>query len=399
MNKERPLPRTILYVHASDEMYGADRILLQIVERLDRQRFRPIVVLPNDIPYPGLLSEALSERQIEFVHLELAVLRRQYLTPLGALAFLWRLLVSTFALIRLIRQESVDLVHSNTTAVIPGAFAARLTKTPHLWHVHEIIMNPRFLWRLTSWLLPRLSNQVVAVSGATRDHLCAGDRRNEQKAIVIHNSIDISRFAGSEGLGRHVRREWGIAPEQPLVGMLGRISHWKGQDYFLQVASLVARDHPEARFAIVGGIFPGQEERIEELKDQALRLGLSSSVIFSDFRSDVPAALDAYDVFVLPSTLPDPFPTVILEAMAAGKPVVANAHGGSVEMVDHQVTGFLVDPGQPDTMALAIKHLIQNVEQRRDMGQRGRGRLESLFSMESFIEKWVTLYERFIPTT
>jgi glycosyltransferase involved in cell wall biosynthesis len=386
---------TILYVHSSDEMYGADLILLQLVEHLALRRFRPIVVLPTDVAYDGRLTTALRERNIKTVHLKTAILRRKYLTPWGSAIYLWRLVMSTVSLVRLIRVESVDIVHSNTTAVTPGALAAWLTGKPHIWHVHEIIVHPRILWRLTSWLLPRLSNRVVAVSEAVCDHLCAGDRFNEKKSIVIHNGIDLKRFANLGG-GRRVRDEWKVAPEQLLIGMVGRISHWKGQDYFLEVASLVSKNHPEAHFAIVGTTFPGQEKLIDHLKLLSADLGLSAVVTFAGYRSDIPAVLDALDVFVLPSTLPDPFPTVLLEAMATCKPVVANAHGGSIEIIEHEVTGLLVRPDSPEEMAAAINRLLDKPSQRLAMGQRGRERLISAFSLESYVANWQKLYENLV---
>jgi glycosyltransferase involved in cell wall biosynthesis len=388
--------RTILFVHASDEMYGADIILLQLVEGLDKTFFRPIVVLPNDMPYEGQLSKALQAKQVYTIRMNIAVLRRRYFTPWGFFLYFWRLAASTLAMIRLIRQESVDLVHTQTAAVIPGALAARLTGTPHVWHALEIIVKPRFLWRFTSWLLPRLSNQVVAASGPTLNHLCAGNHLNEKKAIVIHNGVDLDRFTRANKSGQEVRKEWGIETEQPLIGMVGRVSSWKGQDYFLKVAQLVAQSHPEARFALVGGTIPGQEDLFVKIKAMVKELGLEQKVIVNDFRSDIPAVLDAYDVFVLPSTLPDPFPTVLLEAMAASKPVVANAHGGSTEMVDHGQTGFLVHPDKQEEMALAIQYLIEHPEERSCMGQRGKERLEANFSLKSFTIKWNNLYKSLV---
>jgi len=395
MNADRR--RTILYVHSSDELYGADLILLQLVERLDKTRFRPVVVLPTDVPYKGLLTAALRERQIKTVHMKTAILRRKYLTPYGFVLYLLRLILSTISLAHLIRQEDVDIVHSNTLGVIPGALAARLTRKPHVWHVHEIIVHPGFLWRLTSWLLPRFSDQVVVVSGPTRDHLCAADKRNAEITTVIHNGIDTSRFDAMSGQGQQVREEWGVAADQPLVGMVGRISHWKGQDYFLKVAGTVAEQHPAAHFAVVGGTFPGQERLVNDLNRLAADLDLIGRITVSDFRTDIPAVLDAFDIFVLPSILPDPFPTVVLEAMAAGKPVVANAHGGSIEMVEHGATGYLIEPDRPDLFAKAIGDLIEEPEKRQAMGQRGRERRKALFSLGPFVEKWTAVYDELVP--
>lgn len=385
-------PQTILFVHASDEMYGADKILLQLVEGLPAAQFRPIVVLPNDVPYQGQLSSALRARGVETIQYRLAILRRRYFTPFGMLQYFWRLFLSTLFLLRLIRQESVSLVHSNTSAVIPGALAAKILGIRHVWHIHEIITRPIFLWKMTSWLLSRLSDRVVAVSGPTRDHICEGDRRNLRKAVVIHNGIDPRPFDQAQADRSRIRSEWGIAPDQPLVGMIGRVSHWKGQDYFLQVAARVMKAQPRARFVLVGGVLPGQQHLMDNLRQTITALGLGEAVTLSDFRSDVPSVLHAYDVFVLPSTLPDPFPTVILEAMAAGKPVVANAHGGSIEMIEEGVTGCLVQPYAPDQMASAITLLCADSERRLVMGACARVRIERLFSLDRFLTNWTQLY-------
>lgn len=385
-------PKTILYVHSSDEMYGADRILLQLVENLDRSEFRPIVIIPTDVPYDGLLTNALRKQAIDVRHWKTAILRRKYFTLRGMLLYIVRFVLTTVYLIRLIHRERVAIVHSNTVSIMPGAVAAWLTRTPHVWHVHEIIVKPRSLWKITSWLVPRLSQRVVAVSTATRDHLCAGEPLNRQKAIVIHNGIETERFEASVGSGKGVRFEWTIPDDVVLVGMIARVSFWKGQSYFLNTARLVCNRFPDTRFAMVGGVAPGQEDLLEEVKQQIVKLELQDRVIVSDFRSDIPAVLDAFDIFVLPSIQPDPFPTVVLEAMAAGKPVVANAHGGSVEMVIDGETGYLVAPQAPEMLADAICDLIMAPEKRRQMGIFGRKRLHHEFSLQAFMEKWQSVY-------
>ena len=385
--------RTILYVHSSDEMYGADLILLQLLDGLDPQSFRPIVVLPTDVPYQGLLTQALKDRGIQTIHLKTAILRRKYFSIGGFLTYLGRLAASTFAISRIISREQVSLVHSNTASVVPGALAAQFAGKPHIWHIHEIIVYPRLLWRVTSWMLPRLSARVVAVSGPTRDHLVAGSALNLRKAIVIHNGIKLDRFERQAECGQIIRSEWGIQPNQPLVGMVGRISHWKGQEYFLRAASIVAKAHPEARFALVGGTFPGQEKLKDDLHALTRELNLERQVIISDYRKDVPALLAAFDIFVSPSTLPDPFPTVVLEAMAASKPVVANAHGGCTEMVVDGETGLLATPGQVEKMAEAICFLIEHPQERARMGKNGRDRLVQEYTLKEFIRQWENVYQ------
>lgn len=387
-------PLTILYVHSSDEMYGSDQVLLQLVEGIDKARYHPIVVLPTDMPYSGSLTKELDEKKITVIHQKLAVLRRKYFGLAGILIYFFRFFKSTYSLMQIIRKYNVAMVHSNTLAVIPGALAAKLMGIPHVWHVHEIIIHPRSLWRITSWILPRLSDKVVAVSEATREHLSTGNQKNFTKTIVIHNGLNIKEFGYNAGMGNKIRLEWKIPPNCPLIGMVGRINHWKGQDYFLKVASLVARRCPEANFAIVGGTVPGQEDIKKSLHQLAEDLGLSRSLLMEEFRTDIPEVLDAFDILIFPSTLPDPFGMVVLEAMAAARPVVANAHGGCTEIINDGVTGILVEPNQPQDMADAIVYLIKNPTIRMSMGKAGKERLESNFSMKVFIEKWSKLYEQ-----
>jgi glycosyltransferase involved in cell wall biosynthesis len=393
-----PAPRKVLFVHSSDEMYGADRILLDLARRLDRDRYLPLVVLPTDVHREGLLTQELREHGVPTLGLDIAVLRRRLSTALRAPLFLARLAASSLALSRVIRREAVDLVHSHTAAVLAGAFAARFTARPHVWQTLEIIIEPRLVRRSLAWLMPRMSAAVVAASGPTYDHLCACDPLNRTRARVIRYGIDASRIEAGSGEGARVRREWGIGPTEPLVGVVGRVSAWKGQDYFLEVARRVLATHPAARFAIVGDTFDARSPLVQELKARASRLGLKDAVVFAGYRSDIPAVLDALDVFVLPSTLPDPFPTAVLEAMAAARPVVANAHGGCVEMLVHGDTGSLVPPGKADEMAAAIGPLLDDPGLRARMGTAGRARVRATFTLDSYVDGWMGVYDEVLPT-
>ncbi len=139
-----------------------------------------------------------------------------------------------------------------------------------------------------------------------------------------------------------------------------------------------------ARFVIVGGTFSGYEYLVKDLQEQIRRLDLSNRAKIFSHRRDVPRLMRALDVFVLPSTLPDPLPTVVLEAMAAGRPVVATAHGGALEMVLHGETGLLARYDDPAEFSQALLELADDPELRRQLGSAGRQRLQDHFSLEQF---------------
>lgn len=382
-------------MHAADEMYGADLILLTIVRELPAERFAAHVVVPTDVRSERQLSRALRAIGVPVRAMRLAVLRRKYLTPRGLVSFAAHLLVSVVALVRMIRRERIDVVHTHTAAVLPGAIAARLTGTPHVWHVSEIVLRPRAVARALAWLVPRLAHSVVAVSNAVRDHLVAHDPANAAKCQVVHNGIDLSAFDAATG-GAAVRAELG-AGDRPLVGMVGRAGTWKGQELLISAAVHVARAHPDALFLLVGGVYDGQVHHLERLRRLASDAGLAQRVVVWDYRADVAGVLAALDVFVQPSTAPDPFPTTVLEAMASAKPVVATDHGGPSEMVVDGVTGFLVPPGDAVVMAERIAALLADAGLREVMGTAGRRRVEREFSLSAFAHAYTRIYDGLPP--
>ncbi|MDE2368748.1 MAG: glycosyltransferase family 4 protein [Burkholderiales bacterium] len=385
-----PAELGVLFVHAGAELYGADRILLELTAGLAQRGVVPCVVLPT----PGPLHDELARASVPAGRRNLGVLRRRYFTLPGLLNRLRRIVSSTLHLRRVIRERGIDLVHSNTTAVLPGAFAALLCGVPHVWHVHEITTRPAWFARAMAWLVGRLSDRVVFVSAATRDHMGGLDPRVRRKGIVIHNGIDTTRATG--GCVGVLRDECGWSRAQVLVGMVGRINWWKGQRKLLESADLLARRRQDLRFLMVGGTFDGEGRLRDELLADIEGRGLAGVVAVQDFRADIGNVLADLDIFVLPSTEPDPFPTVVLEAMAAGKPVVAFRHGGVCEMVEEGRSGILCTPGSAAELADAIERLASAPDMRVAMGMAGRERVDRLFTRAAFIDRFHALYRELV---
>ncbi len=379
-------PARILFLHAGAEMYGADRVLLGLIEGLPREDFTPLAVLPRE----GPLADALRRLGVPVSILDLGVLRRRYLTPAGLVNRAWSLPRAVRRLDRIIRESGVDLVHTSTTAVLAGALAARRAGVPHVWHVLEITTRPAFFRRFITRAVARWSSAAVATSGAVKEHLVMGDARNRGKTVVVHHGIDPGAFAAASP--DRVRRELGLAPGTVLAGMIGRVNWWKGQHALLDAAEVVLARRDDVRFLLVGGTFEGEEGLMPKLRERAGKGALAGKTFVSGFRDDAPEVHAALDVFVLPSTEPDPQPTVVLEAMAAGKPVVAFAHGGATEMVEDGVTGILVPVGDTAALARAIEKLAGDADLRRAMGLAARERLADKFSRESFIGGMAEVY-------
>ncbi len=393
-------PIRVLFVHAADELYGSDVILLAIVRGLDPRRAVATVVLPNDLPYEGRLTSALRDAGVPVRSMRLGVLRRRYYTPFGMLRFASALAISTLRLARLIRRQRVDVVHSHTAAVFSGALAARLAGRPHVWHVSEIVERPRVVNRALARVVPALADRVVAVSTAVVAAMRSGRPRDDARWSVIHNGIDAERFvAGDRAAARAaLRREAGIPADAVVVGMIGRVGTWKGQELLLDAFVQVARADAGARLLLVGGGVGG-DGAMDVLRARVAELGVAERTVVWGFRGDVPALLAAMDVFVQPSLNPDPFPTTVLEAMSAGLPVVATAHGGPAEMLVEGESGFLTAPGDATEMADRILELVRDSRLRSAMGAAGATRVRAEYGIAGFAARYEAIYASLAEVT
>ena len=376
----------VLVVHASAELYGADRALLELLAGLRERGQHAHVVLP----WSGPLRPALEALGVQVHVKNLAVLRRRYMSPSGLLNRACRMVSAVRHLRRLIREHGIDVVHSNTTAVLSGALAARWAGLPHVWHIHEITTRPRWFARVMAGFVARFADRAVFVSHAALHHMAALDAHVRSRAVVIHNGIDPAR--ARDGRRGVLRAEQGWSADAPLIGMVGRINWWKGQGQLVDCAARLAASHPLARYVMVGGTFEGDTKVRDGLLARIASAGLQTRVVVLDFRPDIADVLADLDVYVMPSTEPEPFGLVVLEAMAAALPVVGFGHGGVCEIVEPDVTGVLVSPGDTAALAAAIGALLDDAPRARAMGVAGRDRLDRLFTHRAYIDRFQALY-------
>jgi glycosyltransferase involved in cell wall biosynthesis len=384
-------PATILYIHASDDLYGADIMLLQVVTGLDRDLFTPIVILPEDMQHVGLLNAELTARGIECMHLPIPIVRRRYLKPSGILPFFVSIVRGTLAVRRLARQRDVRLIHGFTFAVVAAPLAAFVLGLPLVMHCHEILERPKALRKLLHLINVRRAERVICVSGATRQNILEDQPSAAERIQVIHNGLRPSAPSGRTVA--ELRAQLGVPQGKPLVGMIGRISPWKGQEVFLGAAAMVVAENPDCHFISIGGVFDNETQHLERLQQLHKQLKLENVATLHDFITDARDMLGAFDLFISPSTSPDPFPTVILEAMSAGVPVIASAHGGPLEMVVDGETGLLVPPSDATALAAAINALLRDPVRREQMAQAGRVRMREHFSLKPFLDRVQNVYK------
>ena len=384
---------TILYVHPSDELYGSDRVLLQLVSGLDRTQFEPIVVLPSDIPYEGKLSAALDQYQIKHYSIRMGVLRRRYLTPFGFLIYLYNLFYGIWRLNQLVSVHDVRLIHSNTSTVLGGAIVARLHGIKHVWHIHEILKKPKWFGRIMCFFIRTFSHRIIAVSRAVADPITIP--KHQSKIGIVWNGIDTKEFSIAVD-GQSLRKHWGVKKNTVVIGIIGRISHWKGQELFLKAAARATRKCKNTYFILVGDPVPGEEFRLAHLHRLIIDLNIAKQTRIIPFTDNISQIMRALDILVLPSTLPEALGLVILEAMACTRCVIAAAHGGPWEAIEPAETGLLVPPNNVEALAAAMIELANDPERRYAMGQKGRQRVVELFSLANFRKKIIRIYDEIL---
>ena len=365
----------VLFLHSTSDLYGSARIFFEVIKIYVAAGLKPVVIISRE----GPLADELREIDVCVKIQNLGVLRRKYNSPLGLINRVGRILKAYFFLNSLHRAYRFDLVYTNTLGVLVGAFWARRNQLPHIWHIHEVLEGPNLLVKLMTYLLDKSTPQPITVSKSVRDFWKQKLRIAQPQ--IIHNGIPYDGFLEPFP---NARKELQIPKESLVITMIGRINPGKGQLFFLELAKRLCATYPQLKFVMVGDAYSGYEAIGDEIKEFIRASKLQDEVIDLGFQKDIPRVLAATDVFVLPSILPDSFPTVILEAMASGKPIVATRSGGASEMLVDGETGYLIPINDINQGVNALIKLILNSELREKFGKAGKDRVLKEFSLESF---------------
>lgn len=272
---------------------------------------------------------------------------------------------------------------------------SRRLKIPQLWSIHEIIINPKIMYRFTSKLIAKYSKITITDSNAVKKHLDASGYFRNGDVKVIYNGVDSERFTPDISCD-YLYDEWKIPRNSKVIGMMGRVNSWKGQADFLKAANIIMDQNPNVYTVFVGSAFEGEEWREKELAKAISESPHKDRIINKGYRTDSEAIYKLYDVFVLPSTNPDPLPTVVLEAMSTGKPIVGYKHGGVCEMVKEDYNGLLAEVCNPSDLAAKIEKLLSNDALRMEMSNNSRKRLLEKFSIDSYVQNYSNEYEKLL---
>ncbi len=348
---------------------GAERMILELAARLDRARFRPSVAcLRAETPY----LEEFRARGIEVRlfgmtgYFQLRPLREFY---------------------RFLRAERFDLVHTHLYR--DAVYARPLGKLSGAAVVSTL--HNSYVWRSRAQLrldsfTARWADRLTAVSAAVKKFAVEREGIPADKIRVLHNGIETSRYRVEPGTREKMRELFGIGPDGFLIGSLGHLGEQKGFRYLIEAAPEILRAFPSSRFLIFG-----EGELGDDLRRRASSALPAGKFLFPGFRDDIPELLSAFDLFVLPS-LWEGLPVVLIEAMAAGVPVVASDVDGNLEVTGGGEAGLGVPPADPAALAAAVKTLLGDRARREKLARAGRERARERFDLEVMVRNYQDLY-------
>lgn len=389
------LPR-VLFINHSIRDGGPGKSLFYILKYLDRTQITPYVLIPKDEVFSDRLkAEGIYENiildkrfpenlkrprlgvnfQKESQNTSLTDTFIKFISVLLNILDMLSLIVTSPLWLR---KNKIDVIYCNgTQAKVIGALIGLLNWSPVIWHVRNIQQTKLLGTIINSLSRLTVVRRIICVSNATAKPF----DRVKEKVRVIYNGVDIEDYNPSKIKGE-LRDKYGISENTVVVGSTGRIVPRKGYDLFIKSAKIAVdrlnEKQRDIKFVIVGDTpYFFQDDHLGYLKRLVRENGLDDYFIFTGYKKEVKEYLKDFDIFVIPSNYPDPFPRSVIEAMAFELPLIGfKAAGGIVESIDDGVTGFLCDPGDLKAVGDSILKLVNDPELREKMGAAGRKRVK-----------------------
>jgi glycosyltransferase involved in cell wall biosynthesis len=352
----------ILFIHDVHTFSGGSEThWFSILKGLDKDQFSVVAVVPSK----GNVSERVRELGIRVEFLTFPSWRKLNAVPY------W--IPAIYRLTKLIKRERIDLVHSYSFWKTPFVYlASKLAGVPCVVHV----LDETEKWKISRYWLKKV-DKLIFISYSAQRYYVAADVP-EDKTAMIHVGIDLDNVPCNVD-GSSVRSQFGIGPEDPVIGCVARLAPAKGFEYLFQALTLIKPKLPNIKCFIIG---THTDENVQMWMRLVEKLCLTENVIFTGFVKDIHPFLAVMDVFVL-ATLYEGFGIAFAEAMAMSKPVVGTYVGGVPEVVEDGLTGFLVPPRDSQKLADRVLELLSDKALREKMGNAGYKRVSEHFNIYS----------------
>ena len=362
-------PVRVLFVNSWSSCHGGSSTsLLDIVGRLDRSRYEPLVLCPEEGPLPDRLREA----KIPVVIHSLSKMTRGQLLKFG-----WE--VPWYS--RFLRREKIALIHGNTGCWRRSiVMAARMRGIPYLQHVRNPVND------FATDFAFKYAARIITNSHQVGESLRA-DENYAAKTTTIYNAVDLAQYSDTDN-----RRDEFTSEQGPFIGTVGQLVPRKGITTAIEAMRAIVERYPNAVLMIVGCSPPGDDEYEQICLAKTKELGLEANVKFMGYRRDIPALMRTMDLFVL-CTRSEPFGKVIVEAMAASCPTVATAVGGIPEIISDDSLGTLIEPDNAEATTNALLAYLDDSELAKRVGNASREHAWNKFGLDAMVRQIESLYD------
>ena len=362
-------PRKVLHLLQGLDVGGLEYMVVALVNRLNRENFLPSVCCFDTL---GKLQDNLLDDT------KVTLLQRK-----SGIDLLY-----PFKLASLLKKNGIEIVHlHNSTAFFYGVLAGKIAGNKRIIyteHARDIIPNIKV--RLMDKILSYMTDRIVVVAEFLKKNLVEREWMNPSAITVIYNGIEGISFNRQYDRSE-IFQELNITPTAKIIGIVARLDPIKNHRCLIRSMKKVAIFFPDTVLLIIG-----DGPLRHELEELVLSEGLQKIIFFLGIRDDIPRLLSVLDVFVLCS-LSEGLPLTILEAMAAGCPIVATAVGGIPEIIQDGREGNIIPSDDPDKLAEAISGILGNEEKRREMGDKAKKRFEEKFTLRAMVKKYEELYD------
>jgi len=386
----------VLFINHSIKHGGPGKSLFYLLKSLDRIKINPYVLIPeddifsDDLKKEGIYNNIIVDRRFpeNIMRPRLGI---KWSDKSGSsLLFYISIFLNIIDLISLvitspflIKKNNIDLIYCNgTVAKIIGAFIGLFNWCPVIWHVRNIQLKTPMIITINLLSMLPVVKRIICVSIPTKNQF----KYAGHKTVVINNGIDIEQY-NPDVIEPILRREYKINKDTIIIGTTGRIVQRKKYEYLIDIAKLIRTHQPEImdklKFIIIGNTpYYFRVNQLEKLKDDVSKNNLNENFIFTGYKSDVKLYVADFDIFILTSDYPDPFPRSVIEAMALSKPIVGYSIGGITESVINGENGMLCENHDLHEMYKAVIKLIEDKDLRIKMGTNGKKRAERLYRAE-----------------
>ena len=363
--------KKILITHSSNDKYGASKVLISIIDIFINNGFEVHLMLPNNGPLNN--NETIKKTKLSIINL--GVFRKRYFTFFGLINRFYLIIKSSLFIRKYLKKNQIDLVYTNTSTLISPSIAAKLAGIPSIFHIHEIPNSNPIYSKFITTFLNLFTREIICVSKSVYDFWIINGLK-KTKVKIIYNGFNIKKSKSKI-----------LSNDKIVFTSISRIIPYKGHSLLIRIFDMLCKKNKNVYLQIVGDTLPEYQKYLNDLKVDIKKRGLDNKIKFLGFRKDVISILNKSNFFIHTPISPDPFPTVIFEAIKCKTPVITNSLGGAHEILDGGKNGLIIKNDLIEESVQKIFSYLDNKKQQNKNVEKAFNYACDNFSQEQFKRK------------